>query len=71
VTGNLHSLKRGAIDDWAMRAEGLRAIGDETERMSRLLSDLLLLPRADAGMELQRQPVEMDALLLEVCRRHR
>jgi two-component system, OmpR family, sensor kinase len=68
VIGNLDLLKRGAIDDGAMRAEALRAIGDETERMSRLVSDLLLLAQADAGMELQRQPVEMDTFLLEVYR---
>jgi two-component system, OmpR family, sensor kinase len=68
IRGNLDLLKRGAIDDGAIRAEALQAIGDETERMSRLVSDLLLLAQADAGMQLQRQPVEMDTLLLEVYR---
>ncbi len=68
MIGNLNLLKRGAIDDGAMRAEALRAIGDETERMSRLVSDLLLLAQADVCLELQRQPVEMDTLLLEVYR---
>ena len=68
IRGNLDLLKRGAIDDGPMRDEALQAIGDETERMSRLVSDLLLLAQADAGMTLQRQPVEMDTLLLDVYR---
>ncbi len=68
IRGNLDLLKRGVVDDGAMRADALRAIGDETERMSQLVSDLLLLAQADAGMTLQRQPVEMDTLLLEVYR---
>jgi two-component system, OmpR family, sensor kinase len=68
IRGNLDLLKRGAVDDEVMRGEALRAIGDETERMSRLVSDLLLLAQADAGMTLHRQPVELDTLLLEVYR---
>jgi signal transduction histidine kinase len=36
--------------------------------MSRLVADLLLLARVDAGVRLDRQPVELDTLLLEVYR---
>ncbi len=68
IQGNLDLLRRGAIDDPAMRAEALRAIGDETARMRRLVSDLLLLAQADAGLKLYLQPVELDTLLLEVYR---
>jgi len=46
----------------------LRAASDETERMSRLVSDLLSLARADAGQRLQKRAVELDRLLLEACR---
>ncbi len=68
IQGNLDLLRRGAVDDPEMRGDALRAIGDETARMRRLISDLLLLAQADAGMQIQRQPVELDTLLLEVYR---
>jgi heavy metal sensor kinase len=68
IQGNLDLLKRGGIEDPAMRTEALRVIGDETGRMRRLISDLLLLAQADAGMALHKQPVEMDTLLLDVYR---
>jgi heavy metal sensor kinase len=68
IQGNLDLLKRGGIEDPQMRADALRAIGDETGRMRRLISDLLLLAQADAGVTLHKQPVEMDTLLLDVYR---
>ncbi len=68
IQGNLDLLKRGGIEDPEMRAEALRAIGDETGRMRRLINDLLLLAQADSGMTLHKQPVEMDTLLLDVYR---
>lgn len=68
IQGNLDLLRRGAADDPAMRGEALRAISDETARMRRLINDLLLLAQTDAGLQLQRQPVELDTLLLEVYR---
>ncbi|HID63510.1 MAG TPA: hypothetical protein EYP49_12340 [Anaerolineae bacterium] len=36
--------------------------------MSRIVADLLLLAQADAGVELEKKPVELDTLLLEVYR---
>jgi two-component system, OmpR family, sensor kinase len=68
IQGNLDLLRRGAADDPTMRGEALTAIGDETARMRRLVADLLLLARADAGLRLQLQPVELDTLLLDVYR---
>jgi signal transduction histidine kinase len=68
IQGNLDLLKRGGIEDPQMRADALRAIGDETGRMRRLINDLLLLAQADAGVTLHKQPVEMDTLLLDVYR---
>ncbi len=44
----------------------VRAAVDETERMSRLVADLLSLARADAGQTLQMRLVELDRLLLQV-----
>ncbi len=40
----------------------------ETERMSRLVNDLLILARADAGRPLVRQPVPLAPLLDDLCR---
>jgi two-component system OmpR family sensor kinase len=68
IQGNLDLLRRGAADDPATRSSMLRAIAEETARMRRLVNDLLLLAQADAGLKLQRKPVEMDTLLLEVYR---
>jgi signal transduction histidine kinase len=53
IQGNLDLLKRGGIEDPQMRVDALRAIGDETGRMRRLINDLLLLAQADAGVTLQ------------------
>ena len=68
IQGNLDLLRRGAADDPETRTSALRAISDETTRMRRIVNDLLLLAQADAGLELYRQPVEVDTLLLEVYR---
>ena len=68
IQGNVDLLRRGAADDPAMRSEALAAIGNETARMRRLVNDLLLLAQADAGLQLRRQPVELDTLILDVYR---
>lgn len=68
IRGNLDLLKRGAIDDPELRDEALHEIESEVDRMSRMVGDLLLLAQADAGLNLQRVPVELDTLLLEVFR---
>lgn len=49
-------------------AEGLNGILSESERMSRLVEDLLLLARNDAAAELEKRPVELAELLQEVAR---
>ena len=48
------------------RDEALSEADREVGRMARLVSDLLALARADAGVALRRQPVELDALTLDV-----
>jgi two-component system OmpR family sensor kinase len=68
VRGNLDLLRRGAIDDPVSRKESLDAIEGEIARMSRLVSDLLLLAQADAGIQLDLKPVELDTILLDVYR---
>jgi len=68
IRGNVDLLRRGAAEDEEAREDALKAIEAESTRMSRMVSDLLLLARADAGGQLERQPVEIDTLLLEVYR---
>ena len=68
IRGNLDLLKRVASDDVAGRQEAFTAIDSESSRMQRLVQDLLLLAQADAGVELQKQNVELDSLLLDVYR---
>lgn len=68
IRGNVDLLRRGAADDPVERTIALDAIEAEVNRMSRLVADLLLAAQADAGMKLERQPVEMDTLLLQVYR---
>lgn len=68
IQGNVDLLQRGADKDPTMLREGLEAISVEAARMSRLVRDLLLLAEADAGVQLNLKPVELDTLLLEVYR---
>ncbi|MGB9920091.1 MAG: ATP-binding protein [Moorellales bacterium] len=50
------------------RTEILADAVSEAERMSRLLNNLLLLARADAGLKIERAPVDLGALVQEVAR---
>ena len=48
----------------------LRTIQEETEHMSRIIEQLLLLARADSGeLRLERRPVALDDLVRDVCHR--
>jgi heavy metal sensor kinase len=68
IRGNIDLLRRGATKDPKARQETLEAIEGEVTRMSRMVADLLLLAQADAGIELDKKPVELDTVLLEVYR---
>lgn len=65
IRGNVDLLERmGSADP-----ESLRDIRSETERMTRLVGDLLVLAQADSGhLPLARAPVSLDTVLLEVAR---
>jgi signal transduction histidine kinase len=48
----------------------LRLIQDETERMSRIIEQLMMLARADAGeLRLERRPIPLDDIVREVMHR--
>jgi signal transduction histidine kinase len=50
------------------RDAALRDISSESERMSRLVQDLLTLARADAGYHLERAPCDLGEIARDVCR---
>jgi signal transduction histidine kinase len=64
IRGNVDLLRRmGGADK-----ESLDAIAGETDRMIRLVGDLLLLAQADAGLPIRREPVAIDQLAVEIVR---
>jgi heavy metal sensor kinase len=68
MRGNLEVLDRGAARDPALLAESLADMRQEVTRLIRMVNDLLLLAQSEAGLQLRREPVELDTLLLEVHR---
>ena len=65
MQGNVDLMRRMGEVDWT----SLDIIHDEIQRMTRLVSDLLLLARADSGgMSLQAKTLELDNLFFEVYR---
>ncbi len=68
IRGNVDLMRRMGDAD----PESLEIIQEEIERMTRLVGDLLLLARADAGgLPLEKKKVELDNLLFEVYRQVR
>jgi heavy metal sensor kinase len=67
IRGNVDLIRRFGSDP-----DSLDAIQSEAERMARMVGDLLLLAKAEAGgLPLAYEPVELDTLLLEVFRQAR
>ncbi|HFB52443.1 MAG TPA: HAMP domain-containing histidine kinase [Anaerolineae bacterium] len=65
IRGNVDILRRMG-DSPTDREEALNAIESALNRMARLVSDLLLLSQADAGMTLKMQPIDLDGVILDV-----
>jgi len=66
IQGNLELLRRQQnIMTEAEKEEALSEASRESARLSRLVADLLILARADAGVNLKRQPVSLDEVVLE------
>jgi signal transduction histidine kinase len=57
-----------AADD---RAAAIADVVSEAERMSRLVDGLLVLARSDAGVAVERRPVDLRAVAVEEARRYR
>ncbi len=71
IRGNLGLLQREPPISEADRVAVLDDMVDESERMSRLVNDLLVLARADAGRPLRNEPVAVKPLIEDVCRKAR
>ena len=65
IRTNVEALLRTTRLDPRERDVTLRAVARESERMTRLLNDLLALAHADAGQVLARRRVALDTVLLE------
>ncbi len=63
IKGNIGLMRRMNTID----AEILSSVDEETNRLTRLVGDLLLLAQAETGkLPLQKEPLELDSLLFEV-----
>ena len=68
IQGNLDLLNRHPDMPEAERAESLTEVTREATRLARLVADLLALARADAGIVLNRCPLDLDAVILDAYR---
>jgi two-component system OmpR family sensor kinase len=71
IRGNIGLLASASEVSDQDRKEALQDMASEAERMSRLVSNLLVLARADAGLHLIKRPVHVDNILQEVYRHAR
>ncbi len=64
VKGLVETLRDGAVDDPAVRERFLASVESETDRLIRLVNDLLILSRADAqALTFRRRPVDLRAVV--------
>lgn len=68
LRGNLGLLHRDPPTPPEEQADILADMVDESDRLIRLVNDLLLLARADAGRSLAKEPVEITTVLEETVR---
>ena len=69
LRGNLGLLRRDPPP--AEQADILNDMVDESDRLIRLVNDLLQLARADAGRNLAKEPVDLSEVIDETCRQAR
>ena len=68
VRGNLALLRRDPPLAEAEQADVLTDLEDESDRLIRLVNELLILARADAGHNLVQEPVPVHPIIEEACR---
>jgi signal transduction histidine kinase len=71
VRGNIELLRHEPPVDADERAEIISDTRDEVDRLIRLVNQLLVLARADAGQQLRREPLPVKPLVEDVCRQAR
>ncbi len=70
IKGMVETLRGGAVEDASVRDGFLATLEDETNRLIRLVNDLLLLSRLDSeAMTLRREAVNLPALVRETLDR--
>jgi signal transduction histidine kinase len=63
IKGTVETLRAGAADDASVRDRFLATVERETDRLIRLVNDLLVLTRADAeALNLRREPLDLAEL---------
>jgi len=63
IKGMVETLRDGAVDDVSVRDRFLETVETETDRLIRLVNDLLVLTRADAeALNLNREPLDLAEL---------
>ena len=68
IKGTIETLEDGAWDDMEGRGRLVSSMQNETDRLIRLVNDLLVLTRADAGLlKLNIQPVDLEDLVRQRC----
>lgn len=68
IKGTIETLEDGALDDLEGRGPLLTSMQRETERLIRLVNELLVLTRADAGsLRLEIRPLDLLELIKQRC----
>ena len=68
IKGTIETLEDGALDDREGRGPLLASMQGETERLIRLVNELLVLTRADAGaLKLDMRPLDLGGLARSRC----
>jgi len=71
IKGTIETLVDGALDDITGRGPLLASMERETDRLIRLVNDLLVLARADAGkLKLDIEPLDLGILARARCETH-
>ena len=71
IRGNLTLLRRNPPLPLEEQADIVEDLSEESERLTRLVGDLLILARADAGRTLDLSSVDVGSLVHDVCRQAR
>lgn len=70
IKGLVETLRDGAVEDVEVRDHFLETVESETDRLIRLVNDLLILSRADSeALNLQREPTDLASLVQAIVDR--